>query len=139
MFLSLHRLLLLARFSKRPSLCLAVSNSLRKKLSRACCEMPSLGGIKIAKSAGAERIFLATPHRGELVLTGGILKSKCRVPQRRATARAVASWMWVGAAMPRVWSQLCTVSQQSERVHVRGSRKIIRKAPRSLSECSAPS
>ena len=83
--------------------------------------------------------FSATPHRGGLVLTGGILKSKCRVPQRRATARAVASWMWVGAAMPRVWSQLCTVSQQSERVHVRGSRKIIRKAPRSLPECSVPS
>mgnify|MGYP007080496233 CR=1 FL=1 len=53
MFLSVHRLVLLARFSKRPSFCLAVSNSLRKKLSRACCKMPLLRGIKIAKSAGA--------------------------------------------------------------------------------------
>ena len=52
------------------------------------------------------------------------MKSKYRVPQRRATARAVASWMWVGAAMP-LWLQLCTVSQQSERVHVRSIHKII--------------
>ena len=36
-----------------------------------------------------------------------------------------ASWMWVGAAGPRVWSQLRTVSLQSERVGVRSSRKII--------------
>ena len=44
--------------------------------------------------------FLATPHRGGLVVTGGI--SRYRAPQRRATARAVASRMWVGAARPRV-------------------------------------
>ena len=86
---------------------------------------PALKELRRNSHAGGVAFFSATPHRGGLVVTGGILKSKCRVPQRRATARAVASRMWVGAARPRVWSQLCTVPPQSERVHVRSSRKII--------------
>ena len=39
------------------------------------------------------KVFSATPHQGELVVTGRILKCKCRIPQKRITARAVASRM----------------------------------------------
>ena len=64
-------------------------HALSSKAPKQIKQKPVIDAKQVLSETG---YFSATPHRGELVLTGGISKSKCRVPQRRATARAVASW-----------------------------------------------